>query len=337
MKPAATSPARYLNLLLQLLEQRDIDCAPALDALGVERARLAHPLAKVPTGPAIKAFQQLVDEHGGAALGLQLGRLITAGQLGELGHTVLSCATLGEALRCVEEVYDVISPSFRLRVTHQPHVCELAWFPAQALPYDFVLFCFDMALAAVDGLLVHLLGEAAPLCDAYLTRARPAHALAYGGLRRMRCHFARPGVPSLRICLPAGVLAHPMPLGNAGELAMRRDRLRQAVRPLPQDDLSAWVEMMLKETAGEQPSQVFLAQIAGMSASTFARRLAAQGATFRGIANRVRHDMACRLLGDGGLSVAEVSARLGYADTPSFVRAFKAIAGTTPGRYAAPG
>lgn len=337
MKSAATSPARYLNLLLHLLEQRDIDCAPALGPLGIGRARLAHPLAKVPTGPAIRTFQQLVSEHGGATLGLQLGRLITAGQLGELGHTVLNCATLGEALHCVEEFYDVISPSFRFQVKQQPHICELAWFPAQAMPYDFMLFCFDMALAALDGLLVHLLGDAAPLCDAYLTRAQPSHAASYRGLKRMRCHFAQPGMPSLRICLPAGVLEHPMPLCNADELAMRRDRLRQSTRPLPLDDLRPWVDMMLRQTVGEQPSQVFLAQMAGLSASTFARRLAAQGTSFREIANRVRHDMARQLLGEGGLSVAEVSARLGYADTPSFVRAFKAMAGVTPGRYAGQG
>jgi AraC-like DNA-binding protein len=35
------------------------------------------------------------------------------------------------------------------------------------------------------------------------------------------------------------------------------------------------------------------------------------------------------------LSVAEIGACLGYADTPSFVRAFKVMGGVTPGQYAA--
>lgn len=43
--------------------------------------------------------------------------------------------------------------------------------------------------------------------------------------------------------------------------------------------------------------------------------------------------MACRLLSEGELSVAEVSSRVGYADVPSFVRAFKALSGVTPGRF----
>lgn len=337
MKPAPTSPARYLHLLLQMLEQRAIDCAPALSPLGIERTRLAHPLAKVPTAPAIQAFQQLIDEHGGAALGLQVGRLITPGQLGDLGRAMLSCSTLEEALRCIEAFYEVIAPSFSFKLNMRADVCEMSWFPVQAMPYEFVLFCFDMALAALDEMIVRLLGDAAPLCEAYLTRAKPAHLAQYRSLQRMRCHFAQPGVPSLRICLPASVLQHPMPMRNADELAMLRGKLSQSIRPLSLDGLVPWVEMMLRECVGEQPGQAFLAQIAGVSTSTFARRLTTQGTTFREITNRVRHELACQWLRGGDRSVAEVSAQLGYADTPSFVRAFKAMAGITPGRYAQQG
>ena len=116
MKNVATSPARYLHLLMRLLEQRDIDCAPALAPLGMARSQLAHPVAKIPRQPAIEVFQQLMAKHGEPALGLQLGERITLGELGDLGLAILCCDTLGEALRCAETFYAVITPSFAMTV-----------------------------------------------------------------------------------------------------------------------------------------------------------------------------------------------------------------------------
>lgn len=331
MKPETTLPARYLNLLMRLLEQRNIDCAAALAPLGMARSQLSHPVAKVPRQPAIEVFQQLMAEHGGTALGLQLGRLVTLGELGDLGLAMLRCATLGEALRCAQEFYSFVTPSFSLSVEHLPDAVQLTWLPIHAMPYDFVLGCYDVALGTMDGLMQQLLGDAAPKADAYLTRARPTHT-DYKLLKHIRCHFGAAGVPSLRMCLQPHVWDHPMPLHNVDELAVLRDRMTRRTRPIAADGVAAWVEMMLRETTGEQPTQAFLAQVVGMSSSTLARRLGEEGTTFRALANRVRHEQACELLHAGELSVTDIGARLGYADTPSFVRAFKALSGTTPGR-----
>lgn len=336
MKHLASSPARYLHLFMRMLEQRDIDCTPALSLLGVDRASLAHPVAKVPTLPAIEVFQRLVDQHGGPALGLEAGRLVTWGELGDMGRAMLSCDTFGDAMCLAQTFYPLIAPTFRLDVARQPQAMTLTWRPVRAVPYDFVLFCFDMALGTMDAMLERMLGDAAPFCDAHLTRARPAHAAAYRSLRRVRCHFGEPGVPSLRLSLPPDLWDHPMAMRNPDELAMLRERLQHRAQPVAMDGMAQWVAMMLREATGEQPSQVFLAQVAGMSTSSLARRLAAEGTTFRAIANRTRHELARQWLKGGELTVSDVGSRLGYADTPSFVRAFKAAEGITPGRFAKP-
>lgn len=334
MKSAASFPARYLHLLIRMLEQRDIDCTPALGQLSVARTGLTYPDAKIPTLPAIGVLRQLVAEHRDQALGLQLGALLTWGELRDLGRAMLSSATLGEALCCAQEFYSLVSPSFCLQVDRLPEAVVLTWRPVKAVPYDFVLFSFDMALGSLNGMVEQLLGDTPSICDAYLTRARPAHIAAYRSLRHLRCHFGQPGEPCLRVHLPPDLWEHPMVMRNADELALLRDRLKQQAQPFGSDGIAQWVEMMLREAIGVQPNQAFLAQVAGMSSSTLARRLTAEGTTFRDIANRVRYERACALLREGSLSVADIGERLGYADTPSFVRAFKAMGGVTPGRFA---
>jgi Arabinose-binding domain of AraC transcription regulator, N-term len=149
MKSPSTSPARYLHLLLRLLEQRDINCNQALMSLGMDRAKLSHPTAKLPTEASIEVFRDLLAEHGNPALGLQLGRSLTVAEMGDLGLAMLRCATLGEALRCAEAFYTLVTPSFGLIVERRPEAVVMTWHPLHAMPYDFIMFCFDMALGGM--------------------------------------------------------------------------------------------------------------------------------------------------------------------------------------------
>lgn len=75
-----------------------------------------------------------------------------------------------------------------------------------------------------------------------------------------------------------------------------------------------------------------LAGVAGQSRSIFAERFSAilgEGAA-RYLA-RLRMQLAQELLGQNGMSVAEVASRLGYESEASFARAFKRITNTSPG------
>lgn len=75
-----------------------------------------------------------------------------------------------------------------------------------------------------------------------------------------------------------------------------------------------------------------LAGLAGQSRSIFAERFSTvlgEGAA-RYLA-RLRMQLARELLGQGGMSVAEVAIRLGYESEASFARAFKRITSVSPG------
>jgi AraC-like DNA-binding protein len=75
-----------------------------------------------------------------------------------------------------------------------------------------------------------------------------------------------------------------------------------------------------------------LASVAGQSRSIFAERFSAvlgEGAAH--YLARLRMQLARELLGQNGMSVAEVASRLGYESEASFARAFKRITNTSPG------
>ena len=83
-----------------------------------------------------------------------------------------------------------------------------------------------------------------------------------------------------------------------------------------------------------------LASVAGQSRSIFAERFSAilgEGAAH--YLARLRMQLARELLGQSGMSVAEVASRLGYESEASFARAFKRITSVSPGvvRRTSPG
>lgn len=92
--------------------------------------------------------------------------------------------------------------------------------------------------------------------------------------------------------------------------------------------LHAWVRQ------GEgMPSQQALAKSLGISLSTFRRRLAEAGATFRQLRELCLCRSAEELLGRDALSINEIAAQLGFSDAPAFRRAFRQWTGVAPGAW----
>lgn len=78
-----------------------------------------------------------------------------------------------------------------------------------------------------------------------------------------------------------------------------------------------------------------IAKVLGLSPRTLARHLTQEGATFSGLLNGIRLDLATRYLGDEALSISQIAWLLGYHDIGAFSHAFKRWTGTTPREAAA--
>ncbi len=70
------------------------------------------------------------------------------------------------------------------------------------------------------------------------------------------------------------------------------------------------------------PETEGLAATLCVSASTLRRRLAEEGRTYQGLKDSVRKELAIVWLAEPQISFAEIAARLGFADTSSFIRRF---------------
>jgi len=81
---------------------------------------------------------------------------------------------------------------------------------------------------------------------------------------------------------------------------------------------------------GGLPSQRDIAYTLGWPLSTFRRRLAELGLSYRRIREECLRDVAARLLAQGQMSVGEIAVHLGYSDATAFRRAFRQWYGCAP-------
>ncbi|HCL51973.1 MAG TPA: AraC family transcriptional regulator, partial [Pseudomonas sp.] len=70
-----------------------------------------------------------------------------------------------------------------------------------------------------------------------------------------------------------------------------------------------------------------------LSASTLRRRLAEEGHSYQALKDSVRRQLAISWLAQEQVGMLEIAARLGFADSSSFYKAFRKWFGCNPGHY----
>lgn len=339
MSKAQKVPARYVALLIQHLEEQDIDCSQALADAGISPESLRHIDALLPSDQVILVTRLLSEaSQGQRDLGLRIGAKVGAAQLGDLGLALLTCPTAKDALDLCARYHALITPEFSMCTRTVGTRYEVCWQPIQALPYDAMTLAYDLILTSIHTWAQSLWRDQMASFDAYLSGPPPTDRHRYSELKMARLHFGQEGLPALRILVDVKMVdSTPMPMADAKHLAEITKRLDvKLLHHLRQEkrDWKAWVTMMLTETQGRLPTLDELAKIASTSASTLARHLAAQGASYRDLSSEVQHERACKWLREGHLQVNDVANLLGYTSAANFIRAFKARTGMSPGQYA---
>ena len=81
--------------------------------------------------------------------------------------------------------------------------------------------------------------------------------------------------------------------------------------------------------------QDMVADHLGMTSRTLQRKLSQEGVSYQQLLDEVRQAMAEDFLANSELGIPEIALRLGYSETTSFHRKFKAVKGKTPGEFRA--
>ena len=314
-----------------LLRDLGQDPAAVFAEVGVDPWLLENPESTVPFSAAGRLLAACANAADCPHFGLLLGQRTGPDCLGLVGELAAHSPDLGQALR---------NFVLNLHLHDRGAVPTLSVSEGEAR-LGYAIYqpgvagteqIYDLAATIACNLLRALCGERWRPNGVLLAHDRPADPALYRQVFGVRPRFA---AEQTAVAFPATWLDRPLlgadPL-RYRELVARIAELSAAT----QSDLAAQVRRvtcnLLLCGHGSLES---VAGIFSLHPRTLNRRLKGQGTSYRQLREECRQALACQYLRDTGLPVAEIAARLVYADNAAFTHAFRRWSGHTPSAWRA--
>ncbi len=267
--------------------------------------------------------------------GLALGRDLGLNVLGAVGRAARLAPNAGSALRCL---------ILNLHLHDRGAVPYLWTSDGQAM-FGYSIYCpdvggtehiYDLAIAIGHNVMGELIGPSWRPTEIRLFRDPPEDEAPFRDLFRVNVRFR---AEQAAVVFPAADLERPC-------VSADPERYASALSDLDSLDSTAGggladkvrrVLLRLLATgtgvAGGVPDRAGVAALFALHPRTLNRRLRAEGISFAALLSQARYDVARELLRDTQLPVDDIAFLLGYAETASFIHAFRRWSGTTATRW----
>lgn len=266
-----------------------------------------------------------------SSFGLRVGSSVTPAGISGVGFTLLSAATLRDAMTMLQKYQRVISDGGRFQmlagetatwVVYHPQQGQLAFSPHQ----------IEAVLAAVMRLSSWATGSV--LKPARVQFSHPA----LGPLQDYQTVFDCPvdfEQAFSGLLLDNALLDQPLPQADAqlAQIHEQHTAARLATLEIHALSIAGIQQWLTVNMAPQVPRRADLAKALGMSERTLARRLADQGQTFAGLLDDVRQQMALQAVADKKRALPEIALSLGFAELSTFHRAFQRWTGLPPAHW----
>jgi AraC-like DNA-binding protein len=331
--PALLVPAAIVRGLAFYALTRGLQRETLFAAMGVTEGDLADPDRPLDVTVLKPLWEQLEASSRDEPVALAVARAFSALDIGLVGQMVKHSPTLRIGLSHYARYGKLHMPQLSFPVA-QDKDGDIIFYENRASIVHEVAHPVEYTLAAVY-LHVKNFQDALPMRGVMFShRARYAVA-PYEAFFGAPVRFEQQ-VDAL--LLAPGALDLPSPLGNdvlVRYLEAHAQHLYAGLPP-PVEPLVGRIRGAIGEdlSAGEI-DQARVARKLGMSTRTLQRRLADLGTSFQDVLDDLRRDIALRMLRERSGNVFDVAFVLGYADTPSFYRAFKRWTGRTPQQWRA--
>jgi AraC-like DNA-binding protein len=310
-----------------LLSELGLNPESMLARVGLPPASLDHPDHRIPYAALGRLMATAAREAGCPHIGLLTGKIWTLEHMGLVGQLVKHSPTLGAALRTLAVYHRLNSEGGVVFLSEGKELVALGYAVHQPM-VEGIEYIYDGVLAGGWNFIRELLGpHCSDLSKVVCARARPFDIQPYRNLFRAPMSFDS---DHTALYLPKRVLDQPVP----GADPKIRRQLEAQVEAATASDLLVRLHRALRLLllTGEGSGD-YVAQQLAMHRRTLHRRLKSQGTTFQQVLDDVRWDVSRQLLVHTRLSLSEVAAASGYADSSTFVRAFHRWSGTTPAKW----
>lgn len=333
----------FVDEALACIRQRGLDPDQLLMQAGISPELLHLPNARVSSRHYAELWHRIAQATDDEFFGMDSHRM-KVGSFTLLCHAIIHSDTLerallratrflglvldelvGELSRDAESAHIVLH-DLRPRSAPDGHADTQARLSASRA------FAYGTYMIVMHGLACWLVGRRIPIASAAFSCDPPPYADEWRILFSQNLSFNQ---ERCRISFPVGYLdLHNMQTERTMKEFLRSAPANFLVKYKNSASLSARIRRSLRAwPPAAWPDFDTLALQFHASPATLRRRLDDEGASYRSIMDGLRRDMAISLLGDTGLSIADIAAELGFTESGAFHRAFKKWTGARPSEY----
>ena len=327
--------AVWIPLLVLYLRKAGVNEKSVLSKAGIDPRSLKGEDVRLPFDKIASVFETAADASGDDRFGFHFGQTLKARDAGMIGYVGLSSPTLLDALVNLERYRRVFSDSVEIDTSDLHDKGDFYWTfvaPAKVMRRQFQEFSVTNlfnVFRQVTGM------NLKPELVAF------PHPRS-GDLRDYKRFFGGDvefGAKRPRIRFKLRDLDLPLRTSDDRLLGILQEHCRTVMEsrePEQTSLLQQVARLIVDRLTADQAKLDVVASELGMSSRTLTRRLGAEGVTFNGLVDDLRHQLALTYLKDRGLSLTEIAYLLGYAEVSSFNHAFKRWTGATPSKVRAP-
>jgi AraC-like DNA-binding protein len=323
--------AASTQLMIRVAAEQGVAFATCVAGTGLTAEDLLDPARELEGQQEIAVLRNILRAlDSSVPFGLIAGERYHLSTHGMWGFAMISSPTIRRAIEFSVRYFDLSYSFNRFSVVIEPGQARLIYDDSDN-PEDVraALVERDMAAAVTFGR--DVFGKMIPIRSLQLRGRRPPHAHAFEPLFGVAVQFNAP-VNSLGI--DAAWLDVPQPLADELGLRVSEEQCRALIeRRGVRSGVAGRVRARILSKPGEFPSMKTVASELGMSTRTLRNQLNRETTSYRELVEEIRETLAEQLLSTTRMTVDEIAERLGYADTSSFITAFKRWKGVPPRGY----
>lgn len=316
-------------MIVHAAAARGIDPGRLREATGFDPAAASDPDRRIPLEQEEALWSHAAALGDDPDFGLHAAESLRPGAFDVLDYAIRTAPNLREALERLARYNRLVHDAAVFTLVDGPRSCRIEhWFrTAGRIPCRHAAEFTLASLVVVSGQLVG--GRVEPLAVGFSHRA-PASVAEHLRLFGVEPVF---GAQVNTLELSHATLDRKIPDSDPrlSQVIERHAEALLAARPMPRETMASRVrELAASALPNGEASIAGVAARLRMSVRSLQRHLSAEGASFDGVVDELRRDLALRYLGEPKLSIAEVGYLLGYSEPSAFHRAFKRWTGATP-------
>jgi AraC-like DNA-binding protein len=332
------APHASRELWMSAAMLRAVEQALLEQSIAPEQQQLWAPLpegpeARVPWSECEERMERALSLSPDPAIGLRAGERASVAALHVVGHVLLSCHSLRDAIHSFLRYSPLVIEGAHFFLREEG---ERATFSIEAPEGSerSQRFFAELALS-----LAHCVGRLFPDPPRGLPRlfwtsfrhADPGYAQRYEAL--FGCHVRFSSVEDALV-FPKCLLDARQAYGDDTLRDLLAGRAETMLGAQASDtSLALRVKTHLRSCDLDCIDAARAARAVGLSQSALRRRLSQEGTTFSALIDDVRRELALSALRDPAVCIKVLSEQLGFSEPCAFHRAFRRWTGTTPARY----